>query len=144
MALPASPGSPTVPSSLPTVGQSGMPGQPPAGPQALTQPTPNRGSEAAGLAFVGGAVEALKRALSMLDVASEPGQAVMKALSSLSKHVPPGSTAPGIENNAFAQLMNERKQNNPLIQLMRSRGQAMPSGIPPGGGGAAPPPAAAA
>ena len=143
MALPAAPGSPLVPSSLPQVGQSGMPGQPPAGPQSLTQPTPNRGNEAAGLAFVGGAVEALKRALSLLDVASEPGQAVMKALSSLSKHVPPGSTAPGIENNAFAQLMNERKQQAPLIQLMRSRGMQMPMGAA-GGGAGAPPGAAAA
>jgi len=132
MALPAGPGAPTVPQSLPQVGQQSPPGSAPPGPPGVTQPTANRGNQASGLAWVGTAVRLLERALPLLGAGTEPGQAVMKALSSLSKHVPPGSTSPGVENSALQQAMMQQKAEQPMLQLLRSQG---------GGGGQPPQPA---
>lgn len=84
------------------------------------------------MAQVQWAVRMLERALPMLGIESEPGQAVMKALSTLSKHIAPGSTSPGIENNSLQQMMMQAKQEQPQLSLMRqmasqgAAGQAAP------------------
>ena len=104
----------------------------------VQMPTPDRGSQAAALAQVSWAVRLLEKALPLLGVASPPGKDVMSALKSLSKHVPPGSMSPGVENNALQQLMMQGKQEQPQIQALRAMGQgggpSMGAEAPPGGG----------
>ena len=87
-------------------------------------PTPNRGLQANGLALVSAAVKVLLRALQSLGPETDPGKDVLKAVTALSKHIPPGSTSPGIENNSFAQLQAQQRQEAPMLNLMRAQGQA--------------------
>lgn len=85
------------------------------------------------------AVGMLEKAIPILGVSSEVGKDVMSALTKLAKHVPPGATSAGLENSALQKAMMERRQEAPMLALMRAQGQ---------GGGAAPaapaPPAAPA
>ena len=59
----------------------------------------------------------------MLGAASEPGQAAIKALSSLAKHVPPGAVTPGVQQSAMERLMAQAKQMGPQIAQMRAQSQ---------------------
>ena len=84
-------------------------------------PTPNRGLQAAALAQVQQAVRILEKALPMLGVGTEQGKDVMKALTTLSKHIPAGSTSPGVESSALSQLLGQQRQDQPLLQMLRSQ-----------------------
>ncbi|MDE2472853.1 MAG: hypothetical protein KGL35_30080 [Bradyrhizobium sp.] len=66
------------------------------------------------------AVRALSDAVSLLGVGTEAGQAVLKALQSLSKHVPPGSVSPGAEMSTMQRLMQQQQQMGPQIAAMRA------------------------
>ena len=101
-------------------------------------PTPNMGLQANGMAMVKVATEILTRALPMLGVGTEQGKDVMKALNGLSKHLQQGGGSPGIENNALAQLMMQRKREQPQIDLLRNQSAQSPTPAP--GAGASPPP----
>jgi hypothetical protein len=80
------------------------------------------------------AVRILEKALPMLGAETEPGIAVMKCITNLAKHVPQGSTSPGIENQALQGLMMQQKQEQPMLQTLRSMGQQPPpGGAPPPG-----------
>jgi len=92
-------------------------------------PTANRGQEVAGLNRLAIAVRALSEAVSLLGVGSEPGQAVLKALQSLSKHVPPGSVSPGTEMSTMQRLMQQQQQTGQQVSAMRAMG-APPPGMP--------------
>lgn len=94
-------------------------------------PVPHRGSQAAGLALVRNAVEVLTKALPQLGAETDPGQAVMKAIQSLAKHVPAGSSTPGAENAAMEQFMMQRRQLAPLLAALAA--QHAGGGAPPGG-----------
>jgi len=112
-------------------------------------PTPNRGAEAGADAMIRTAVDILTKSLSTLGpagAATEKGQAIMKAIQSIAKHVPPGAVAPGAQNAAMQQHMMQQRQESPLLaQLaaMRGGGGSAPPGAgapgpsPPPGGGAA-------
>lgn len=86
-------------------------------------PTANRGLQANGLAMVNAAVKVLLRALQTLGPETEPGKDVLKAVTALSKHIPPGSTSPGVEQNSFNQLQTQQRQDAPMLQLMRAQSQ---------------------
>ena len=62
----------------------------------------------------------------MLSTATEAGQAVIKALNMLSKHVPPGAVQPGVQMSTMEKLMQQQKQAGPQVAAMRS-----PQGAPP-------------
>lgn len=82
----------------------------------------------------------LEKALPGLGAETEPGQAVMKAIASLSKHIPEGTTSPGIQNTAMQNFLMQQRQGNPLMGVLAALGQGQ--GGAPGGGqppGAAPP-----
>ena len=59
----------------------------------------------------------------MLGAASGPGQAAIKALSSLAKHVPPGAVTPGVQQSTMERLMAQAKQMGPQIAQMRAQSQ---------------------
>ena len=111
-------------------------GQPPVGSSPATGPVPNKGQEAAGLAKLGLVVRMLESLVPSLGAGTEAGKDVLKALTSLSKHVPPGAVSPGIEQTSLMKMMQDQRQQQPQIAAMR----AAMSGQPPGGG-APPPPA---
>ena len=110
-------------------------GQPPVGSSPATGPVPNKGQEAAGLAKLGLVLKMLESMVPQLGAATEAGKDVLKALTSLSKHVPPGAVSPGVEQTALQKLMANQRQQGPQVAAMR---QAMAQ--PNQGGGTPPPP----
>lgn len=80
------------------------------------------------------ATRMLEKALPGLGAETEPGQAVMKAISSLSKHVPEGTTSNGIQNTAMQNFLMQQRQGNPLAGVLAALQQ--------GGAGGGQPPAA--
>jgi len=82
------------------------------------------------------------------DPSSDPARAATKAIGDLTKHTPPGSINPAIENAALMKLMQQMKQQAPMMSALRSQGQQMPQpgAAPqpqPQGAGASPMPMAA-
>lgn len=86
------------------------------------------------------AVRLLEKALPVMGVGTEVGKDIMKALTTLSKHVPPGATSAGVENSALSQMMMQQRQEAPMLALMRAQAA---KGAAPGGAPAAPQQAAA-
>lgn len=132
---------------MPVPGAGGPPGQPPLGSSPITQPSPNAGFKAAALSKVQLAVRILEKALPEMGVASEEGKDIMKALSTLAKHIPAGAASPGIENSTMMQMMLQGRQEAPMLQLAQQRppmsGGAPGGGAQPAPGGPAPAPMAA-
>ena len=134
---------PIAPSPSPPVGAGTAPGQPPHGSSPVSQPTANRGMEAAGLSMLSVIVRLLEKAVPMLGVGSEPGKDVLKALNSLARHVPAGSVSPGIQQSTMEQLMAQQKQMAPQISALRAMQGQQPGQPPTGPTAGAQPPAAA-
>lgn len=110
--------------AVPSTGTASQPGQPPFGSSPVSQPTPNKGQEAAGLSRLAVIVRLMSETLPLLGAGSEPGQALLKALNSLAKHVPPGSVSPGVQQSTMERLAQQQKQMGPQIAAMRgSQGQ---------------------
>ena len=91
--------------------------------------------EAAGASRLAVIVRLMEETIPLLGVGTEPGQALLKALNSLAKHVPPGTVPPGVQQSTMQALMMKQQQAAPQIAAMR----AQAGGVPP-----APPAAAAA
>lgn len=118
-------------------GAGGQPQQPPFGQTPVTASTPNKGYEAAALQKLGVIVKQLEPLLALLGSSSEPGQAVLKAINSLAKFVPPGSVTPAQTKNVLDSAQMQNTQNNAQMQALRQRmmqgGQqgAAPPQMPP-------------
>ena len=118
--VPALPGAPAAPPAPPGAGAGSAPGQPPFGSSPVSQPTANRGQEAAGLSRLAVVVRLLEDILPMVGVGSTPGKDVLKALTSLSKHVPPDSVSPGVQASTMQRLLQQQQQASPQIAAMRA------------------------
>ena len=105
------------------------------GVSPATGPTPNKGYEAAGLQQLGSVLKQLEKLVPKLGATSEPGAAVLKALSSLGKFVPPGSVSPASDSANMQQAQMRATQQNQQMQALKQGGM--------GGGGGAQPGAAA-
>ncbi|HSV26170.1 MAG TPA: hypothetical protein VLJ17_24490 [Xanthobacteraceae bacterium] len=112
---------------------SGVPGQqPPMGSSPVTQGTPNRGYEAAGLQRLGLVVKQLGELVPLLGPTSDAGVAVIDALRKLTKFVPSGSVTPAGERNQLQSQMEKNAQNNQQMQALRQSQQQQPgAGQPP-------------
>ena len=130
---------PMMPNADPAAQSVGGPqqAQPPMGSSPATVPTQNKGYEAAGLQQLGVIVSLMEKTIPLLGSASEPGKDLLKALSTLSKHIPPGAVSPAAQQNTMQSLMMKQAQMGPQIQAMRQQSMAPPQG------GASPMPAAA-
>lgn len=106
----------------------------------MTQPTQNMGLQAAAMGQLRWVVRLLEKIVGEFGVGTEVGKDVLKALNTLSKHAPPGSGSPGVENSALQQVMMKAKQDQPQINLMN----ALRQGAGGSAGGSPPPPPAAA
>ena len=102
--------------------------QPPFGQAAAPQPTPNRGYEAAGLQRLGLVIQQLQEILPQVGAGSDAGQAVLKALISLSKFVPPGSVSPAAENQQIQRMQQNQMQGNQQMQLLAQQRAAQQGG----------------
>ena len=105
----------TAPAANPT-----QPQQPPFGQSAAAQPTPNRGYEAAGLQRLGLVIQQLQEILPQLGANSDPGQAVLKALSGLAKFVPPGSVMPAAQRQQLERMAQAQQQGNQQMQALQA------------------------
>lgn len=113
--------------SPPPPGAGTAPGQPPFGSSPVSQPTPNRGNEAAGIAILANATRLLEFALPMLGAGSDPGKDVISALRLIAKHVTPGGSAGGVEQNALRSMMLNKQQQaqNPTLQALQAKQASM-------------------
>ena len=107
------------------------PQQPPFGQSPASQPTPNRGFEAAGLQRLGLIVQQLQEILPQVGAGSDVGQAVLKSLTSLSKFVPPGSVTPAGQKQQIEQMMQKQQQGNQQMQMLAQQRQAGAGGGQP-------------
>lgn len=89
------------------------------------------------MALIERATRMLEKALPGLGAETEAGQAVMKSIASLSKHVPEGTTSPGIQQTAMQNFLMQLRQNAPQQGVLAALGQG---GAAPGGAPPAPPP----
>lgn len=112
--------------------QAGGEQTPPMGSSPATGPVPNRGFEAAGLQRLGVVTKQLEELLPLLGASSEQGQAVLKALNLLVKHVPIGSVSPQAEKNTLEQAMMKAIQNGKQMQALKAPGGAAPGEGQPG------------
>ncbi len=103
--------------------------KPPFGQAAAAQPTPNRGYEAAGLQRLGLVVQQMQEILPQVGSGSEVGQALLKALTALSKFVPPGSVTPAAQKQQLERMAQAQQQGNQQMQALQAqRQQQMPQG----------------
>lgn len=65
-------------------------------------------------------VKQLEQIVPMVGAGSPIGEAVLKALQSLAKHVPPGAVPPGVEQSTMQQAMQRQRQNATLMAAMQA------------------------
>lgn len=130
-------------------------GQPPGPPQgggpvlaALArrnqQPNvsaPGQGDFAKGLMMLKSAVDMLQAALPSLPAGSQQHKDAIKALGGLSKHLPQGAPAAGVQQTQLGDMLRNTVRNALMQRIMASQqGGGGAGGGPPGGGQQAPPP----
>jgi hypothetical protein len=97
---------------------------PPMGPaDPASAPTQDMGSQAAALSQVREGVKILEMALPALELGSDPHKAVLSAISSLSKVVPPSSEVPGVQMTTLTGLQKKAQESQMLQQLASAMGQ---------------------
>ncbi len=69
---------------------------------------------------------ALLKLATEMGASSDPGKDALKAAQLLLKHVPPGSTSPGVGNNAMMKLMRDQSAQKPMAQMAAGQGGAQP------------------
>lgn len=115
-------------------------------PGPLASPTPNTGAHAQGALMAAQMLEIGKKAAALLDPTSPLGQAVLKALQSIGKHV--GSAPPETQVNSLMSQLVEAKRNamqRLALQQMQHQGGPNPAAAAQGAvPGQAPPAAGAA
>lgn len=108
--------------------------QAPFGTTSATQPTPNRGYEAAALQKVALVIKQLEELIPMAGAATDTGKACLDALNKLVKLVPAGSVTPAAEKNNIEAMAMKNTQNNAQMEALKAQrmGGAQPgAGAPP-------------
>jgi hypothetical protein len=106
-----------------------QPQQAPFGSTSATGPTPNKGYEAAAMQRVGVLVKAMTDILPQVGATSDLGQALMKSITLLAKHVPPGTNSNAAEKNSIEKMDIQNQINGAMQQQLKQPGQA--AQIPP-------------
>lgn len=120
--MPATPGAPPVQTQ----------GQPPVGASPATQPVPNAGLQAQGVAEIGVILQLMERTLVKVGAGSEIGRDLLKSLNMLTKHVPPNAQSSGIQMQMLKDLAMKAREQQPAIAAMRPQPAApqAPGGAP--------------
>ena len=79
---------------------------------------------------VGVLVKQMTEILPQVGATSEMGQTLMKCMTMLSKHVPPGSTSNAAEKNSIEKMAIQNQQNSGMVQQMKQPGQQGASAPP--------------
>jgi len=119
-----------MPENTQAAGQ-GQAQQAPFGTSSSTGPTPNAGYKAAAFQRLGLLTNQLTELLPLLGATSEEGQAVMKAISTLAKLVPTGSSSPTADRNSIQQMAMKNEQNSALQKQMQAQPGQQGAGAPP-------------
>lgn len=122
---------------MPMPGQlppSAAPAAPNAGPAAV--PQGNQGNSAQALSLVRNAVEMMQKALPMIPMGSPLHGDLLKATSTISKHMEQGQGNKGVDVQSLLQMARQASQQSPLAALNRmhpapNAAPAMPSAPPP-------------
>lgn len=133
-------------------------GGPPAGPasppsggpmlaalarQRMAPPvsSPGQGDMAKGLMMLKSAVDLMQQALPSLGTGSPQHKDAIKAISSLSRHLPQGAPTAGAQQTQLMDMLRSTMRNALLQKLMAQKqgGQGGPPGPMDGGGGGAMP-----
>ena len=116
-----------------TQAPASQPQQPPFGSSPATQPTPNRGHEAAGLQKLGLVIQSLTDILPLVGASSDVGQFVLDMLKKGSKFVPAGSVTPASQRNQLEQMAMKQGQNNQQMMALKAmqQGGQQPGQQPP-------------
>ena len=93
--------------------------QAPFGNTAATQPSPNRGHEAAGLQKLGVVIQQLAEVLPLVGATSEIGQFITDTIKKGAKFIPAGAVTPQAQNNQLQQMAIKNGQNNQQMQMLR-------------------------
>lgn len=103
-------------------------GQSPPGSSPATMPVPNRGAEASAIAGLSAISDLLLRLVTQVGAGSDIGKDVLKSISLITKHIPPGSTAQGVQQSAMMKMMRDQQGQQPMAAMMQARGaqQAAP------------------
>ena len=81
---------------------------------------------------VGVIVKALTEILPQVGATSDIGQSIMKSISALAKHVPPGSVSNAAEKNQIEKMAIQNQQNGAMQQQLKQGGQPQPpASMPP-------------
>ena len=92
------------------------------GPQ---QSAPGPGANADSLNKLFGAVKILETALAGLGAGTPPYKDTLKAIQSLTKHLPQGSPTAGVQKTMFSDML-QGTVKNALLQKLASNGQGQP------------------
>ena len=95
--------------------------QAPFGSTPATQPTPNRGHEAAGMQKLGVVIQQLQDLLPLVGATSEIGMAVMDTIKKFAKYVPAGSVSPAGQKNQLEQTALKNAQQNQQMQMLKQQ-----------------------
>lgn len=123
---------------MPMPGQlppSVSPAAPNAGPVAV--PQGNQGNTAQALTYVRSAVEMMQKALPMIPMGSPLHADLLKATSSISKHMEQGEGNKGVDMQSLLQMARQAGQQSPMQALNRlhptpNAAPAMPAPPPAG------------
>lgn len=75
-------------------------------------------------------VQQLQEIVPQVGAGSDVGQAVLKALTSLSKFVPPGSVTPAGQKQQIEQMQMRQAQTNQQMQMLQQQRAAQGQGQP--------------
>lgn len=117
------------------------PGQPPIGSSPASSPVPNAGHAVKGNQIIGMGLKALAAGVALVGPSGPLGQAVLKALQEIGKHLPPGATTEAGEKNAMESQMMQMHRNGPMMAMLRQQAASQqppqsPQAPPPQEGGA--------
>jgi hypothetical protein len=120
--------------ATPNPGLPASPGPAPIGVSPVTQSTPNKGYEMAGLQGLALTLKLLEAQVPKLGATSEAGKDVLKCINILAKHVQPGAVSPAAQRNELMnQMMKQQQGQQQASQLRQQMAKpAAPSGPMPG------------
>lgn len=90
--------------------------------------TPGPGNIAQGLMMLKNAVDMIHQALPMLDPSSQQHKDVVKALSSLTKHLPQGAPTAGVQQTQLGDMLRNTGRNAVIQKIMQGQGGAQGGG----------------
>ena len=98
--------------------------------------TPGPGNMAQGLMMLKQAVDMIHAALPSLEAGSPPHKDAIKALTSITRHLPQGAPTAGVQQTQLGDMLRNTMRNALLQRIMTQRQQGG-GGAPAGGGPAA-------